>query len=1394
MNTYDITDNNNDTEGSMDEVTDEILENTDAVADDDENIAEGDEDSAAGDYHITGSKYDITVIYACHDLQKKQEGYSFPEQTLPRERIEVIFAMEDDPDHPRKKSMELIGQAQGRLVIMLDESDFFKAPLLKLMVERFCDSGTAFGMPSLIGQHVNRNPEYFSLKKTPRTVRINTDYCQSVFPTELHGLIFEKEKLQEAYQLYKTGAEPEKQMLLHLLRQNPTFLYMGSLVIRYGQPRECDYPYDGRYQSREWYFDPLQRFLLPALEEDRSKNGRTGRFLQCLALHMIHVRTAANSGDSDACVFTEEELAAYTKLCQDIMQYVDEETIISSESNPAFAVFKEKMMDIRLKKRDFSWYPDFYCTPNGIQLMCGGLKTGNKDDLAVRLLSVEGNKGNLEISGDIDDCFSDEQGEWYVWISGEKYPVLFQTDSLPPKCIGDVFSAKKTFHVSVNLPVKPAERKLEFHLLTGNMEYRVKHELIEDEIPKHTDPENANAENADTGNANPENADTQEKDAAAGDRINDIINKICDITVIYACHDPQKLEEGYDLPQQTFPQDRIEVIRVLEDDLYHPRKRSMELVERARGRFVIMLDESDFFKEPFLKQLLEGFSDSETAFGMPSLIGQHVNRSTEYFSLKKMNRTVRIDTRYCQAVFPTEIHGLIFETERLQEAYRLYGNSVEPEKQILLYLLRQNPTFLYVGSQTVKYGVPRECDYQYDLRCLTREWYFDSLEKFLLPALEMDCRENGSAGRLLQCLALHMIHIRVYANTDNRNKHVVEQEDIDAYTKLYQDIMQYVDEETIIAADSNPTSAALKNKLMDVRLKKRDFSWYPEIYCSVDGIGLMCGGIKMGNQSNLKARIHLIDYKKGRLEIDGAVNDYFSSEQGELYARIGDEKYPVVYNRRYSSTKCFGVTFSKMKTFHVSVKIPEKASKKLLNFYLSAGGMEYQLEYEFVGHTSRFTKKYEYSYWRFSKYMAYWDKDGIHIENRSKKKILKRELKFWEEIKKKKPANYKEDLKLKVVNFLLRPYFSRQKIWLFFDKIYKGGDSSEYMYRYAAGQKDGIKKYYLLDKTSADYKRMVKEGYRPLKRNSLMHRLVFLNANMVIASNSTVFAFNDYTADRSNLIRGDVHFDVACVQHGMSVQKIALAQQRLRDNTKLYFCASKYEIENLSKPAYDYEGYNALHLTGVPRYDGLKDRAGKVLLISPTWRMQSAMPVTKNEGVARDFNPNFKETNYYKVYNSLINDPRLLEAVQKYGYRIQYVLHPIVSPQVDDFERNEYVDIIPAIGDMSYEKVFCESALMVTDFSGVQFDFAYMRKPVVYLHHHDIPQHYEEGTYHYDTMSFGEICHTNDELIDVLIEYMKNDCRMPEMYRKRADDFFEYSDHNNCERIYKIMLEHERNR
>ena len=41
-------------------------------------------------------------------------------------------------------------------------------------------------------------------------------------------------------------------------------------------------------------------------------------------------------------------------------------------------------------------------------------------------------------------------------------------------------------------------------------------------------------------------------------------------------------------------------------------------------------------------------------------------------------------------------------------------------------------------------------------------------------------------------------------------------------------------------------------------------------------------------------------------------------------------------------------------------------------------------------------------------------------------------------------------MKFRMLYWLTRPYFRRKRIWLMLDKLYKGGDSAEYLYRYSA--------------------------------------------------------------------------------------------------------------------------------------------------------------------------------------------------------------------------------------------------------------------------------------------------------------------------------------------------------
>ena len=293
-------------------------------------------------------------------------------------------------------------------------------------------------------------------------------------------------------------------------------------------------------------------------------------------------------------------------------------------------------------------------------------------------------------------------------------------------------------------------------------------------------------------------------------------------------------------------------------------------------------------------------------------------------------------------------------------------------------------------------------------------------------------------------------------------------------------------------------------------------------------------------------------------------------------------------------------------------------------------------------------------------------------------------------------------------------------------------------------------------------------------------KLYSLHANLILDTHSTLISYCGFDGFARKMVSGLFNAKIVCIQHGLTIQQIAQYQNRLFDNIHLYCCASKYEIENIKQSIYGYND-NHIRLTGLARYDGLKNKDKKIILITPTWRRNIVEMTTAH--TKKSHSDVFKSSTYYKIYNSLINNSELIEKAKERGYKIVYLLHPAMSAQKEDYTPNEYVEVVAATGDLNYEKILTESSIMITDYSGVQFDFAYQRKPIIYYHPSLLPPHYDEGLFKYETMGFGKICTNEDDLVSEIINLMKNDFMIENKYKKRADDFFAYNDYDNCKRI-----------
>lgn len=738
-----------------------------------------------------------------------------------------------------------------------------------------------------------------------------------------------------------------------------------------------------------------------------------------------------------------------------------------------------------------------------------------------------------------------------------------------------------------------------------------------------------------------------------------------------------------------------------------------------------------------------------------------------------------IHTSINAAVFRTEVLHNFALNEQLP-----YLSNVDFTMRILLHFGK------YAVQKTTKYYfcVPQEDDYLYYTPLRHKDFYHTAVEQVLTPLLSQIKKQYNSVPAFIQFSAMYILQSIFLSNENNFNKKTMDKAELDKFLSHVQSLFFMIDDEIILNTNKSAVlTYTLETALMFLNIKHGQNNVSFDYREENDDICLYLNGIKTAKLSEQTINIHVMDYVDNKLNIDGSFERVFEEEQIKLYAIHNGGEYLLENNDRYSLTKFFGRGAYKKFTFHLELTLDSKRDRQDIRFAAEICGKRIDLPVFFIHHWAKLTNSPKNAYWRFNKYMAVYENNCIVITLPQKSYVLTREIKFMAELF----SQSKLIFILRLLYWLTRPYFRKKRIWMMYDKFYKGGDSSEYFYRYSAKKNDGIKKYYIIDENTSDYKRLVKDGYKPVKTRSLMHRLVFLNSDIVFITNSTAFSFNGYGVDRSRYIRGLCNFPTVCLQHGLSVQKCAIAQQRIFDNTRLYFIASKYEKQNLLHHAYEYEGFDILKLTGIARYDGLKNDDKRQILISPTWRMYNSMPVRLSEGVKRDYNPEFKKTVYYRIYNELIKNKKLISTAEQNGYAIKYLLHPIISSQANDFDTTGPVEVIPSAGNINYEKILTQSSLLVTDYSGIQFDFAYMKKPVVYFHPEELPPHYEDGCFFYESMGFGEICTHTSMLVDTLCAYMQNNCVMDEKYKNRVDDFFAYSDHNNCERIYKEVIKHQ---
>ena len=646
-----------------------------------------------------------------------------------------------------------------------------------------------------------------------------------------------------------------------------------------------------------------------------------------------------------------------------------------------------------------------------------------------------------------------------------------------------------------------------------------------------------------------------------------------------------------------------------------------------------------------------------------------------------------------------------------------------------------------------------------------KKWYLSYIQNSLLSVAKKT--KSHYVKNLVFTSYLH----RLYTNCQQSTLSILNDEEYDKFISISKELLSYIDDD-IITFDNLLNNLPIKRNILDYILK---IKYDNKVKYEIRDNGIMFKDAKLLDLENAGIIVNTINCKDNKLLIDCTIDGVLQEIDPIVILVDGKEiKYELTHI--YANYKVFGRTYYHDETIRFVLDLDKD---KKVSFKTTSG---LPLVLRFHGVHSKLNDEFKRSYWNVNKKCLKYRRGNLVIKKRSVIRTFFNEMALWFNILTHSGLkNARHAIIMRSMYFLTLPKYKNRDIWITFDKILKSGDCGEYFYRYAVKNHEI---YYILSPNAKFYKKLKAETKNVLPYGSKKTKVLALHSKKMFVSDSISIYFCGFSATLTNYCKDLLNYEVHCIQHGLTMQDLAFRQNRLFDNISKYYIASKYERKNLLKAEYGYKDEDVID-TGIPRFDGLHDKSENIILLSPTWRVNVASNISNDRIRAR--NNSFKSTEYYKVYNGLINNEKLLNLLKKKKYKVIFLIHPTLISNKDDYDKNDYVDIISS-ADVNYEDILTRAKIMITDYSGVQYDFAYMHKPIIYYHTPLLPPSYDDGMMDYKNMGFGDIVDNENDLVDNIEKLLNNKSKIDKKYEDRIKSFFLFDDFNSCKRIYEVNV------
>lgn len=359
-----------------------------------------------------------------------------------------------------------------------------------------------------------------------------------------------------------------------------------------------------------------------------------------------------------------------------------------------------------------------------------------------------------------------------------------------------------------------------------------------------------------------------------------------------------------------------------------------------------------------------------------------------------------------------------------------------------------------------------------------------------------------------------------------------------------------------------------------------------------------------------------------------------------------------------------------------------------------------------------------------------------------------------------------------------------KNVWLYYDNNVCERDNAYYQFINDLKYDDGIERYYIIyPDYEYDYSNIINNIVR---FKSDKHKTLFLRCSKLLTSFAEYENICPFSNIKNNEICDRLSFNVIYLQHGILHAHMPWYYNPVNLNIDKIVVSSNFEIQNL----HNIYGFNNEDIipTGMNRYDRLNKNthnASRKIIFAPSWRSYLIGKLDKSGN--RQASGAFSDSNYFINIFKFINDPHLHKLLEKNDFTLEVKLHPNFAKAYNENLRFESPRVILSENNINLS----DYALFITDFSSFVFDYAYLRRPIIYF----VPDYNEfiSGMNHYKKLdlpfeeAFGNLVTEPNDAVNEIERIIENDFKPDSIFKERMENFFLPMD-NCAENLYKYLI------